>query len=890
MTGFISVSHTRIPSLYAVYQLDTPLSATLPVPEQITACLEDTHLQHYNEFSANAYGLPEPSRLKGKSILELAIALSGCDAERVRSELEQHLDHFISNHYQLDGLSVQAGLQGDESDRRPFRLSYHGLLDNGQLTGLVVMYQDDSAADFQESLVSKIARSLAAESGDTFFQQLTQRLSHTLDMDYALVTESVPEPAGSVKILAFYDRRTDTFIASNQVHSLTGTLAEGVLRGDTCICPGGLLTDFPDKDAIQALRIDSLIAVPIFGSNDLSLGCLALMHSRPIVDCDLTKSVLNIFSIRVSAEIERRRNAEQQQRRQLQQQLFIDNSTSGMFVADINPPMPLDLSLHKQVQWVAEHSRIIDVNPAFLAMFRYTQREEALGASLYNDRMQYDFATTIREFITREFRFVDQLVQFYDRDEEVWASANASGIVREGCLVQILGMMTDVTERVKHSQAMEYRAKHDALTGLPNRSYFIDQVEQARRLSTPGSKHALFLLDLDGFKEVNDTLGHEIGDYLLKQIGPRFEGLLPEGKSILARLGGDEFAVFIENYRDEEQLESLAAALMQAIKTPFAISELELVIGGSIGIALYPQNADSISSLMRCADVSMYQAKKDSVDYRMYSTEQDHYTVRRLSLMMDIRQAIVNDELRLHFQPIVDLHSQAATSFEALIRWEHPEHGLLAPGEFIPLIEITDMIGPVTCWVIESAIKQLAAWAQREWSYRISVNVSTRNLIDPRFVSFIAECLRRNKVKGELLEIEITESTLMADPEKARTLLQAISGLGCRISIDDYGTGYSSLGYLKSLPINTLKIDRSFISQMLQDKHDRIIVNSTIQLAHNLGLDVTAEGIEDVDLIGSLLGLGCDKGQGYYFCRPVPITALEEWLLQHDVGGVKRQN
>lgn len=887
MTGFTSVSQTQAASFFAIYQLEQPVSTALPVSEQISACLEQTRLHDYNPSAARAYGFPDSDSLQGNSILQMAAQMSNLDPGLARLELEAHLRQFVAGDYQLDGLSVHAVIDGSD---RYCRLSYHGFFEDDQLAGMLVLYQDESAAHYQETLVAKIARSLAAESGEAFFQQLAQHLAQTLEMDYALVAEALPDSEQHVKILALYDRRGDTFIATNQVHSLAGTLASGVLKGDSCICPGGLLADFPDKQNIQALNIDSLIAIPILGGSNPTVGCLALMHSSPIANCDLSRSVLNIFSIRVSAEIERRRNAEEKQRRRLQQQLFIDNSTSGLFVAEIDPPMQLDLSLHKQVQWVAEHSRIIDVNPAFLAMFRYQKRQEAVGRSLYNDRMQYDFATTIREFISREFRFVDQLVRFYDRDEELWASANASGIVADGCLVQILGMMTDVTERVQHSQEMEYRAKHDELTGLPNRSFFIDQVEQARRLSTPGSRHALFLLDLDGFKEVNDTLGHEIGDYLLKQIGPRFEGLLPKGKSILARLGGDEFAVFIENYSDEDSLRDLAAALMRVIQTPFAINELELVVGGSIGIALYPQNAESVSSLMRCADVAMYQAKKDSVDYRLYSTQQDHYTVRRLSLMMDIRQAIDNGELRLHFQPIVDLQSQAVASFEALIRWEHPQHGLLAPGEFIPLIEITDMIGPVTCWVIESAIKQLADWNLRNWSYRISVNVSTRNLIDPRFVSFIAESLRRYRVRGEMLEIEITESTLMADPEKARSLLLAISKLGCRISIDDYGTGYSSLGYLKSLPINTLKIDRSFISQMLQDKHDRIIVNSTIQLAHNLGLDVTAEGIEDVDLVASLLELGCDKGQGYFFCRPVPIDALEAWLQRSDTEPAEVEN
>lgn len=886
MTDLLSDSQAPFPSFFAVYDLARPLAIDLPIDVQVAECLVSTRLRDYNPDAAAAYGLTDPQQVMGSSILQLARRLSSRDQQQARALLTQQLQMFIHNHYRLDDLPVAA--TGD--DGRHYRISYQGFIEDRRLVRVLVMYEDDSSAFQQQSLVEKIARGLAAESGDVFFNQLGRQLADTLSVDYALIAETAPDAGDRVRVLTLYDRRSHQFIATEQLHSLNSTVATSVLQGQPCVIPSGLLDGFPDDRQPQSLHVDSLVAVPIAGDSRPTLGILALMHGRPMVNCELTRSVLNIFSIRVSAEIERRIHAERSQRRQLQQQLFIDNSTSGMFVAEIDPPMPLDMTLHRQVQWVAEHARIIDVNPAFVNMFGFDDRASVVGSSLYNEQLQYDFATTIREFIAEELQFVDHIVRFYDRDRELWVSANASGVVQDGQLVQILGMMTDVSERVRHSQQMEYRAKHDELTGLPNRSYFIDQVEQAIRLSAPGSRHALLLLDLDGFKEVNDTLGHEMGDYLLKQIGPRFEGLLPEGTSILARLGGDEFAIFIECCTDEHAVRELAEALSQAIKTPFPINELELVIGGSIGIALYPQNASSVSSLMRCADVAMYQSKKDSVDFRQYSTQQDHYTVRRLSLMMDIRQAIDNGELRLYFQPIVDLKTQSVISFEALIRWQHPQHGLLAPAEFIPLIEITDMIGPVTCWVIETAIRQLADWQRRDWPYRISVNVSTRNLIDSGFASYIAQCLRQHQVQGERLEIEITESTLMADPEKARVLLQSIAGYGCRISIDDYGTGYSSLGYLKSLPIDTLKIDRSFISQMLEDAQDRIIVNSTVQLAHNLGLDVTAEGIEDVELVASLLGLGCDKGQGYYFCRPLPVEELERWLQQQDSVAVSGEN
>lgn len=875
MTGMKPDFKKQLPSLFAIYEFPATVAFHSPHEQQVVACLDDSRLVEYNTEAARLYGFAHPDQLRGKSVMQVAQALSCREGPEVRAALTEHLQRFIDNSYRLDDLRIRSQADGVT---RHIRISYHGFVDAQGLTRLLMLYQDETAAFQQELLVNRIAQSLAAVTGEAFFGQLVQRLTESLQVDYAIVAERYAADKKDIRILAFYDRQRAGLIDTGNSLCTTALLGVDSPDGLQQCYESDLLARFPDHDRIRELAIDSVVAVPVRGESEVSMGFVALMHGAPMPDHELKKSVLNIFSIRVSAEIERRRHAEQKQRRQLQQQLFIDNSNSGLFVADIDPPMPLDISVQRQVQWIAEHSTIVDANPAFLKLFGYDTLEQVIGESLVGGKTDYDFATTVRDFIAEQFQFLDYLLRFHSKAQELWVSVNATGIIRNGKLVQMLGMMTDVTERIRHSQDMEYRAKHDSLTGLPNRRYFIDLVDQARKLSTPGTHHALLLLDLDGFKEVNDTLGHEIGDYLLKQIGPRFESLLPEGRAILARLGGDEFAIFIERFTERSEVSALAAALMQAIKTPFAINELELVIGGSIGIALYPENAESVSSLLRCADVAMYQAKKDSVDYRMYSLAQDHYTVRRLSLMMDIRQAIDNGELQLYYQPIVNLESQSPISFEALVRWHHPQHGLLSPGEFIPLIEITDMIMPVTWWVVENAVRQLAEWKLRGWSYRISVNVSTRNLVDVGFASFIENCLRSFEVDGECLEIEITESTLMADPEKARSLLQSIAGLGCRISIDDYGTGYSSLGYLKSLPIDTLKIDRSFISQMLDDSQDRIIVNSTIQLAHNLGLEVTAEGIEDLPLVESLVSLGCDKGQGFYFCKPIPIPDIENWL------------
>ncbi len=886
-----TVFYKNRPSAISIYEPPEPIPVDMDVDDQVEILLSKACLTDFNPDSALYTGIADPDSIVGLTMAELLCQfLNTKDRaadftwDTARQELYTRLRQFVLAGYVLEDLSTK-WVMNDEN--QCYNASYHGLVNNGFLTRMIIVHRDEAVRQLQEKLVSNIAQSLAAEVEESFFNHLVSRLAETLELDFAMVAEGVPDSDGKVKVLAFYDTRNKTH---NQGHTdlgaeycLKGSPGYEALQGKEVSYRSQLASHFPDDPYVAELGIDSYIAVPILGENYQSLGLISLMHGEELLNETLVRSVLNIFAIRASAEIERHRIYQERSRREQQQIIFIENSSSGMCVVDIVPPMPTALPMLQQVKWLAENSRLVECNQALANIVGYGKKSQLIGSSLVNDVITYDFATQAREFVSQGYLFRDQLISLTSvSKEEVWLSSNISSVMVDGCLTQILGMFSDVSDRVRHSREMEFRAKHDGLTGLPNRSYFIEQVELVLKLSSPASTHALFLLDLDGFKEVNDTLGHETGDYLLKQIGPRVQPVLSGSKTLLARLGGDEFAVLVEDYESQQSVTGLASLLMESIKSPFTINELELVVGGSVGIALYPENGDSVSSLMRCADIAMYQAKQQSRDYCIYSTDRDHYTVRRLSLMMDIRQAIANGELRLHYQPIVNLHTQDVVAFEGLIRWQHPEHGMLAPGEFIPLIELTDMIMPVTWWVIETAIRQLAEWSKKGWEFRISVNVSTRNLVDAGFVSFIETCLQRYQVEGRFLEMEITESSLMADPEKARRVLQSIAALGMLISVDDYGTGYSSLAYLKSLPINTLKIDRTFISQILTNSQDQIIVNSTIQLAHNLGLEVTAEGIEDGALIKVLDQLGCDKGQGYFLCRPIAVDELHVWLSLHE--------
>lgn len=872
--------YVRQSSAVMVYVLPEPMNIQLSQDKQVDYLLSQAQLAEFNTSALAFLGGASAEAVRGQTLGALMGRAGKDQQNQLMGETRTRLKQFVGDGYNAEDIDLNFEWAGQKFF---YKTSYYGFVDNaGFLQHLLVVHRDETARHHQEELVLNIAQNLAAEVDESFFYNLASHLAMTLELDYASVLEAVDADAGTAKLLAFYNRADAQHLSLNSDYCLQGTPGFNVLQGEVQIVSGGVSAQFPDDSYLSKLEIESYVGIPLVGENYQTLGLIAVMHGEEFPNVELVRSVLSIFSIRAAAEIERRRLRVQQSDRDRQQKIFIENNSSGMFVVDIDPPMSVDMPLRKQVQWLADKSRFVECNKSLISILDFGDKSEVLGKPLYGDKISYDFATHARAFLDENYQFRDHLICVTTEEGgEVWLSANISSVLIDGELTQMLGVLTDVSDRVSHTRSMEYRAKHDGLTGLPNRSNFIEQLELALSLAAVDSRHALFLLDLDGFKEVNDTLGHETGDFLLQEIGPRLQPVLAQANTLLARLGGDEFAVLIQDCGDEEQVTGLAQRMMDAIKSPFTINELELVVGGSVGIALFPANGESVSSLMRCADIAMYQAKQQSRDYCHYSPEQDHYTVRRLSLMMDARQAISNEEMRLFYQPIVELSSGKVLGFEALIRWQHPVHGMLPPGEFVPLIELTDMIMPMTWWVVENAIKQLHAWYQQDWPFHIAVNISTRNLVDVGFVDFIRSCLDRYQVDGRLLELEITESTLMADPEMARRVLQELSALGTPISIDDYGTGYSSLAYLKSLPITTLKIDRTFISEMLANPQDQIIVQSTVQLAHNLGLKVTAEGIEDLSLVESLSQLGCDKGQGYYLSRPMPVDELDDWLLLH---------
>ncbi len=418
------------------------------------------------------------------------------------------------------------------------------------------------------------------------------------------------------------------------------------------------------------------------------------------------------------------------------------------------------------------------------------------------------------------------------------------------------------------------QATTDDLTSLPNRRLFMHRAAQAISAAlASGGSAALFIIDLDHFKELNDTLGHHAGDALLRQIGPRMQGSL-RATDTLARLGGDEFGLLVGSPCDEAAARRVADKLLAGLREPFVVEGMHLRVTASIGIALYPAHATDAEQLLQRADVAMYQAKVGQTGHELYARARDNHSRANLALGTELPAAIAGGELELHFQPIAEARGRGIRGMEALVRWRHPDRGLLAPATFVPLAEQLGMIRDLTQWVLDTALAQCKAWQDEGHELVVSVNVAAADLLDSEFPAQVARALARHDVDPDALVLEVTESSVMSDPARISDVLARLGELGVGISLDDFGTGYSSLVHLKTLPVSEVKIDRSFVSRMRIDETDLAIVRSTIQLAHNLGMRVVAEGVEDDATWADLADLGCELIQGYRLSRPLPAAEL----------------
>ncbi len=449
---------------------------------------------------------------------------------------------------------------------------------------------------------------------------------------------------------------------------------------------------------------------------------------------------------------------------------------------------------------------------------------------------------------------------------------------------QLKSLLADVEQKNK---LLQHMALHDGLTDLPNRTLFTDRLKH--RVTTAGRENlrfAVFMLDLDQFKDINDTLGHEVGDKVLIEVGERIRQALRDSDTA-ARLGGDEFAVLLHEV-DDESSTMVANKIVEALEPPIVVNNKSLCVGASIGIAVYPAHGEDDTTLVRHADIAMYEAKYSGQGVSVFDVEENAKRSDRAQLVKDFESAIHNRGLDVWYQPIVNTATREINGVEALCRWEHPERGMVPPDEFIPIAEQKGFIKPLTLLVLESALKQVKEWHSRGLYIGVSINLSARNFLDTELHSDLEQLLSTHDVDGKWLTLEITEGMTINNPERALRIMNTLTNMGVGLSIDDYGTGYSSLAYLKRLPVKEVKIDRSFVLDLDSDDQNKMIVQSTVELSHAMGMTVVAEGVENQGIMDILKNYGCDKVQGYHLCRPKDSASVTSWLVDKIKGSAEK--
>jgi diguanylate cyclase (GGDEF)-like protein/PAS domain S-box-containing protein len=689
-------------------------------------------------------------------------------------------------------------------------------------------------------------------------------LCRTLDWELAECWEVDAEREAMHFVTAWKRPGRDTSAYEATASQVTYRRGEG-LAGR--VWESGAPVAMPDLTGDSSVRAAAAVAAGLHGivgfpvrSGRRVVGVISL-HTWAARELDEgLVAVMNDVGSQIGEFVERKRAEVALQESEKRMRSVLDNVSDGL--ATIDPTGIIE-----------------SANPAVTRLFGYSEED------LIGQQAAILIATTHRS------AFDNYLQRRLNVDTPVSGAHETMGKRKNGSLFPLefvvssmqigsrhlfIATLRDISERKAHTDALEYQALHDALTGLPNRSLFGDRLRQALLAARRNQKmFGVLLLDLDRFKDINDALGHDRGDSLLQEVTARLRGVL-RATDTVARLGGDEFAVLTTDARHPEDVVASARKILASLEGPFAIADQMVETGASIGIAMYPVHGDDPSTLLRRADVAMYVAKRSGGGYAIYQPEQEAQTLRRSGLAGELRRAIPQGELVLHYQPQVTLATGAVHTVEALVRWNHPREGLMPPDRFIPMAEETGIIHPLTAWVIDSALAQLCKWLEDGIDVGVSLNVSPRNIEDHSLEEMVARALGNFKVDPSRLTLEITEGVAMA--AAAAKALQRLHEIGVRLALDDFGTGYSSLLYLMRLPVNEIKIDRSFVSALGSDADSGAIVRSAVGLGHNLGLRVVAEGLQDRQAEAVLIEAGCDAAQGFLVGRPAPEAEITELL------------
>ena len=560
---------------------------------------------------------------------------------------------------------------------------------------------------------------------------------------------------------------------------------------------------------------------------------------------------------------------------------FIQASFDSIWSVDIAQGIDISLPPQQQIAQLREQARITDANDAFTRDYKLTTHD-VVGRLVAEFMPELFKGTSLRDWIDRDYRLVERELRLRVKGEEHhWLSLTLLGVVEDGKLVRMWGARRNITDRKRYQSVLEHLAFRDPLTGLLNRQRMVSDIDEMIEVAESQSTDAvatLLLLDLNQFKDINDTLGHGAGDEVLRQMKTRFDDALVLENAIAARLGGDEFGVFARGVGTAEGAMRIGEALTTALAQPFVIGGGKFHISASIGAAIYPTHGRTFSALSHAADEAMYHAKQTGGGVRLFSRSTMVFEHRKLLLLAGLPEAIDRGELVLEFQPIINCLTRKPVRMEALVRWNHPEYGRLAAKDFVHKAEMSDSIRVLTRWVIENALRAARDWQETAPGVGVAVNISPRLLGDSIIVAHLQKSIKRFGLPARLVDLEITETSLIHNPERAAQILADCRAQGFSIVIDDYGVGFCSLAYLRRLPLKGLKMDNSFVTQVTQSAEDAIIVQSTIALAHNLGLTVVAEGVEDAATLKFLELHGCDYAQGYGISYPMSVADTMNWL------------
>jgi diguanylate cyclase (GGDEF)-like protein/PAS domain S-box-containing protein len=784
--------------------------------------------------------------------------------------------------------AMQSMLRGDEEGRR---IEKRYTRKNGEhvwvdLTMRLVRDEENRPVYFQTVAVDirdrkraevlraarfAVTQALVTSPGwDTAAPGVLEGLCRTLDWELAEYWE-VDVPRETMQFATAWKRPgrdTSAFeaTASHVAYRRGEGLAGRVWESGAPVSMPDLAEDNPIRSAAAiAVGLHGVVGFPVrSGRRVVGMISLHTWAARSLDDGLV--AVMNDVGSQIGEFVERKRAEVALQESEKRMRSVLDNVSDGLATIDQN-------------------GVIESANPAVTRLFGYSEQ------GLMGKQADILIATTHRT------AFDNYLERRLKVDGPVGGAHETMGKRKNGSLFPLefvvssmqvgarhlfIATLRDISERKAQTDALEYQALHDALTGLPNRSLFGDRLRQALLAARRNQKmFGVLLLDLDRFKDINDALGHDRGDSLLQEVTARLRGCL-RATDTIARLGGDEFAVLSTDAKHPEDVVATARKILASLEGPFAIADQMVETGASIGISMYPIHGDDPGTLLRRADVAMYVAKRSGGGYAMYQPEQEAQTLRRSGLAGELRRSIPQGELVLHYQPQVTLATGAINCLEALVRWNHPREGLMPPDRFIPMAEETGIIHPLTAWVLDSALEQLCRWLDDGLDVSVSLNVSPRNIEDHSLEEMVARALGNFKVEPSRLTLEITEGVAMA--AAASKALHRLHEIGVRLALDDFGTGYSSLLYLMRLPVNEIKIDRSFVSALATDADSGAIVRSAVGLGHNLGLRVVAEGLQDRMAEAVLIEAHCDAAQGFLVGRPVEAGEMTATLHQQANG------